>query len=161
MLWNWKSKWPVHIVTASDGYCIKKKPQAHLISKDKNLNLLKGVCALMNLKDLIKITKVSKIKFSPVDLDNSDVGGGIYRMYDENDLVIYVGKSMDLHRRLHQHAGKDTHTAYFIDEVRGYEWTTEPDPVYQNLLEAIFIAIHRPKYNDEVKDAEKKLGEAP
>jgi excinuclease UvrABC nuclease subunit len=113
----------------------------------------------MNLKDIIKITKVDKIKFSPVDLDNSDVGGGIYRMYDENDHVIYVGKSMDLHRRLHQHAGKDTNTAYFIDQVRGYEWTTEPDPVFQNLLEAVFIAFHRPKYNDEVKDSKKKLGE--
>ena len=109
----------------------------------------------MNLKDLIKITKVDKIKISPVDLDNSDIGGGIYRMYDANYHVIYVGKSMDLDRRLHQHAGKDTNSAYFIDEVRGYEWTTEPDPVFQNLLEAIFIAVHRPKYNDEVKDSEK------
>jgi excinuclease UvrABC nuclease subunit len=124
------------------------------------LNLLKGVCAPMNLKDIIKITKVDKIKFSPVDLDNSDIGGGIYRMYDANEHVIYVGKSMDLHRRLHQHAGKDTNTAYFIDQVRGYEWTTEPDPVFQNLLEAIFIAVHRPKYNDEVKDSKKRLGEA-
>jgi len=113
----------------------------------------------MNLKDIIKITKVDKIKFSPVDLDNSDIGGGIYRMYDANEHVIYVGKSVDLHRRLHQHAGRDTNTAYFIDQVRGYEWTTEPDPVFQNLLEAIFIAYHRPKYNDEVKDSEKKLGE--
>jgi excinuclease ABC subunit C len=107
----------------------------------------------MDLKDLIKISKVRKIKFSPMDLDNSDVGGGIYRMYDKDNSIIYVGKSQDLHRRLHQHVGKDTNTAYFIDEVKKYEWTTEPDPVFQNLLEAIFIAFHRPKYNEEVKDA--------
>jgi predicted GIY-YIG superfamily endonuclease len=122
--------------------------------------LLKGVFVVMNLKDLIKISKVRNIKFSPVDLDKSDIGGGIYRMYDQADTVIYVGKSQDLHRRIHQHVGKDTHAAYFMDEVKLIEWTTEIDPVYQNMLEAIFIAYHRPKYNDEVKDAKKKLGES-
>ena len=113
----------------------------------------------VDIKDLIKISKVRKIRFSPVDLDYSDIGGGIYRMFDASGNVIYVGKSQDLHRRLHQHVGKDTNTAYFIDEVKKYEWTTEPDPVYQNLLEAVFMAYHRPKYNDEVKDACKKLGD--
>jgi excinuclease UvrABC nuclease subunit len=112
----------------------------------------------MQLKDLLKITKITKMKFEPIDLDRNDIGGGIYRMYDVSGEVIYVGKSMDLHRRLHQHIGKDTNTAYFIDEVQKFEWTTEADPVFQNLLEAIFIAFHRPKYNDEVKDAEK-IGE--
>lgn len=119
----------------------------------------KGVLVNMEIKDLIKISKIRKIKFSPIDLDQTAIGGGIYRMYDKSGEVIYVGKSMDLHRRLHQHVGKDTNTAYFIDEVKKFEWTSEPDPVHQNLLEAIFMAYHRPKYNDEVKDAKKKLGE--
>lgn len=94
-----------------------------------------------------------------MNLDKSDIGGGIYRMFDQTGAIIYVGKSQDLHRRIHQHVGKDSHTAYFMDEVKLIEWTTEIDPVYQNMLEAIFIAYHRPKYNDEVKDAKKKLGE--
>jgi predicted GIY-YIG superfamily endonuclease len=114
----------------------------------------KGAFARMELKDLIKITKMSKIPFAPIDLDYTDIGGGIYRMYTSEE-VVYVGKSMDLHRRLHQHIGKDTNTAYFIDEVDRFEWVMEPDPVYQNMLEALFIAYHRPKYNDEVKDAKK------
>lgn len=97
---------------------------------------------------------MSKIPFTPIDLDYTDIGGGIYRMYAAEE-VVYVGKSMDLHRRLHQHIGKDTNTAYFIDEVDRFEWVMEPDPVYQNMLEALFIAYHRPKYNDEVKDAKK------
>lgn len=113
----------------------------------------------MELKDLLKISKVKKMDFEPIDLENNDIGGGIYRMYNLSGEVIYVGKSQDLHRRLHQHVGKDTNTAYFIDEVRVYEWLTEPDPVYQNLLEAIFIAYHRPKYNDEVKNANEQFGE--
>jgi excinuclease UvrABC nuclease subunit len=109
------------------------------------------VVVSVDIKDLIKISKLKQIKFSPINMDNSDIGGGIYRMFNELGEVIYVGKSNDLHRRLNQHMGKDTNTAYFIDEVKKYEWTMEPDPVYRNLLEAVFMAYHRPKYNDEVK----------
>lgn len=52
-----------------------------------------------------------------------------------------------------QHFGKDSHTAYFIDEVDFVEVLLEENPIYQTLLEAIFIAYHKPKYNDEIKGA--------
>lgn len=109
----------------------------------------------MDFKDLIKISKVQALSFLPVNFDNKKIGGGIYRMYDNHHHVIYVGKSQNLYRRLHQHIGKDTNTSYFIDEAVFFEWLPESNPIYQNLLEAIFIAYHRPKYNDEVKDMER------
>jgi excinuclease UvrABC nuclease subunit len=110
----------------------------------------------MNFKDLIKISNVKKLQFAPHDIKSHDnIGGGIYRMYDKQGRIIYVGKSQHLHRRLLQHVGKDTNTAYFIDEVDYFEVLKEPSPIYQNLLEAIFIAFHKPLYNDEVKDEEK------
>jgi excinuclease UvrABC nuclease subunit len=112
---------------------------------------MKG-CHEMNFKDLIKTSKIKRLPFEPINLEKSDIGGGVYRMYDIKGKVVYVGKSQDLHRRLHQHIGKDTNTAYFIDEVDYFEWLPEPDPIFQNMLEAIFIAYHQPKYNDEVKD---------
>lgn len=113
----------------------------------------------MRLRDLTKISKIRKLKFVPIDLDDTDIGGGIYRMFDKSGEVIYVGKSMNLHKRLKQHIGKDTHTTYFIDEVTKFEWFTEPDPVFQNLLEGVFIAFHKPKYNEEVKEAKERFGE--
>ena len=113
----------------------------------------------MNIKDLLKIGKVQALVFKPIDMTNTKIGGGIYRMYDTTGELVYVGKSMDLHKRMLQHLGKDTNTAYFIDEIKFIEWHLEPDPVFQNMLEGIFIAYHRPKYNDEVKDSKKKLGE--
>lgn len=106
----------------------------------------------MNIKDIIKMSKVKTLPFSPINLEQENVGGGIYRMSDLKGKVVYVGKSQNLHRRLHQHIGKDTNTAYFIDEIDYFEWLPESDPVLQNVLEAIFIAYHEPKYNDEVKD---------
>lgn len=106
----------------------------------------------MNFQDVIKTSKIKKLPFAPINLDEHGIGGGIYRMYDKTGKVVYVGKSQNLHRRLLQHIGKDTNTSYFIDEIDYFEWLQEDDPVYQNLLESIFIAYHEPKYNDEVKD---------
>lgn len=114
----------------------------------------------MNLKDLIKITKVSKVKFTEYKHhEHVEIGGGIYRMYDNSGEVVYVGKSVNIHRRMHQHLGKDTNSAYFVDEVVKIEFLQEPDHVNQTLLEGIFMAYHRPKYNDEVKDAKEKFGD--
>ena len=110
----------------------------------------------MIFNDVIKRSKIKQLSFLPVNLDQKEIGGGIYRMYDKNNDVIYVGKSQNLHRRLKQHIGKDTNTSYFIDEVDYFEWLQEKNPIFQNLLEAIFIAYHEPKFNDEVKDMKKE-----
>jgi excinuclease ABC subunit C len=121
----------------------------------------------MNFNDLIKTTKIKKMKFqvydhklfNPKEITSlNKLGGGIYRMFDKTSKVIYVGKSKDIHRRLLQHIGKDTNTAYFIDEVDCIEWLEENNPIFQTLLEAIFIAYHQPKYNDEVKDWQQMEG---
>jgi excinuclease UvrABC nuclease subunit len=112
----------------------------------------------MDLKNLIKTSKVKKTKFTRYEHhEHVYIGGGIYRMYNNSGEVIYVGKSVNIHKRMHQHLGKDTNTAYFIDEVEKIEFLLEPDRVHQTLLEGIFMAYHRPKYNDEVKEAKKKL----
>jgi DNA polymerase III subunit epsilon len=113
----------------------------------------------MKIKDLIKIGKVQELIFKPIDMTNTKIGGGVYRMYDTTGEIVYVGKSQDLHKRMLKHLGKDTNTAYFIDDIKFIEWHLEPDPVFQTMLEGIFIAYHRPKYNDEVKDSKKKFGE--
>jgi GIY-YIG catalytic domain len=125
---------------------------------------------MMDFKDIIKITTVKKMKFQPWDYEFSKetlhsewianfktnkLGGGIYRMYDSDNIIIYVGKSNDIHRRLLQHIGKRTNSAYFIDQVKRIEYFIENNPIYQTMLEGIFIAYHTPKFNDEVKDAEK------
>jgi DNA polymerase III subunit epsilon len=113
----------------------------------------------MTLTEIIKLTKVKNLKFKRIDFDENNIDGGIYRLYDESGKVIYVGKSGNLKKRLKQHLGHDTNTSYFVDEVVKADWLVEPDPVFQTLLESIFIAYHRPKYNSEVKNAKKKFGE--
>lgn len=124
----------------------------------------------MDFNDFIKTTNLKRVRFLQWDHDfykislnrllaqatsKNKFGGGIYRMYDEDNEIIYVGKSNDIHRRLLQHIGHRTNSAYFIDEVKKIEFYVENNPILQTMLEGIFIAYHKPKYNDEVKDAEK------
>ena len=55
-------------------------------------------------------------------------------MYDKSGEIIYVGKSQDLHRRLHQHIGEDTHTAYFIKEVTKVRMDDRTGPCLPKLI---------------------------
>ena len=107
----------------------------------------------MDFEDIINVSYIENLPFEYANLENKQAGGGVYRMYDYHKNIVYVGKSQNLVRRLKQHKGKDTNTAYFIDEVVTVDWLKEANPILQNLLEAVFIAYHKPKYNDEVKDA--------
>jgi hypothetical protein len=86
----------------------------------------------------------------------SYIGGGIYRMYNAAGEIIYVGKSNDIYRRLLQHIGRRSNTAYFIEEAAKIEYHVNNDPVFQTMLEGLFIAYHAPKYNDELKDRSKQ-----
>ena len=122
--------------------------------KGQTRDKTKKVESPMDFKDLIKISKVRKLKWCDHHIHN-DVGGGIYRMFDKENNVIYVGKSNDLHRRLHEHYSKKSNTAYFIDQVVKHEVIFENSPVFQTLLESIFISYHQPKFNDEVKGADE------
>lgn len=113
----------------------------------------------MNLKEIIKISKIKQLKFERVDLDQKNIDGGIYRMFNSAGTVIYVGKSGNLRRRIDDHLDRRSHTSYFMDEVDKIEWFQEPDPYFETLLEAIFIAYHQPKYNEETKDHNRKFGD--
>lgn len=117
---------------------------------------------LINLEEVMEITfeswehKHFQNSLEEIEAEEANkYGGGIYRMYDAAGQIIYVGKSNNLHRRLLQHIGKRTNSAYFIDEVRKIEFHVNNDPVLQTLLESIFIALNEPKYNDEIKDRRK------
>jgi GIY-YIG catalytic domain-containing protein len=127
----------------------------------------------VELKDICKIYYLEKLPFKTWEHELSQkaaeeslamteaniktfFGGGIYRMYNAANEIIYVGKSNDIHRRLLQHIGKRSNTSYFIEEAARIEYHVNNDPVFQTMLEGLFIAYHTPKYNDEVKDRRKQ-----
>jgi excinuclease UvrABC nuclease subunit len=113
---------------------------------------------VMELVEIVKVPVIEQIVWKPADM-TVKIDGGIYRMFNESGEVIYVGKSSSLHTRVNNHIHLRTHIAHIMDEVAYIEWHEEPDPVYQTLLESIFIAYHLPKYNDEIHDAKQKFGD--
>lgn len=107
----------------------------------------------------LNIAAINKLKWREMKMTQTDSGGGIYRLYNLANEVIYVGKTNDLHRRLLQHYNKKTNTSYFIDEVSRHEVLPEENHILRTLLEGIFIFLHKPKYNDEVKDEKERTNE--
>jgi|SRR3954469_1826227 excinuclease UvrABC nuclease subunit len=108
------------------------------------------------LAQYVNLELVKKLKFSAFKRDSPHFGGGVYRMYDEAERIVYVGKSQDLQRRITSHLNKTTNTKYFINTIKHIDCHKNDSPIMQMLLESILIALYRPKYNDEVKD-EKAL----
>jgi excinuclease UvrABC nuclease subunit len=108
------------------------------------------------LAQLVNVPMVKKLRFSAYKNEHKHFGGGVYRMFDKDDNVVYVGKSQDLQRRITTHLAGTTNTKYFIETVKHIDWHRNDSPIHQTLLEGILIAYYKPKYNDEVKD-EKKI----
>ncbi len=81
---------------------------------------------------------------------------GIYKFFDERDEIIYVGKAVDIRKRVSSYFNKSTQhnkkTRKLISHIRNIEFTivdTEGDAF---LLENNLIKQYQPKYNILLKD---------
>jgi excinuclease UvrABC nuclease subunit len=107
------------------------------------------------LAQLVNKAMVKKLRFSAFKNEHTHFGGGVYRMFDKDDKIVYIGKSQDLQRRITTHLNGTTNTKYFIKTVRHIDWHRNDSPIMQTMLEGILIAYYKPRYNDEVKDEAK------
>ena len=80
---------------------------------------------------------------------------GVYRMYDAEGEVLYVGKAKNLKKRVSSYflrASGNAKTEAMLDQVANIEVTithTEDDAL---LLESTLIKKHRPRYNIVLRD---------
>jgi excinuclease ABC subunit C len=80
---------------------------------------------------------------------------GVYRYYDEDGGILYIGKAKDLRKRVSSYFTKNDHTfriAYMVRKIHRIEFTivdTEQDAF---LLENSLIKKHQPRYNVSLKD---------
>ena len=77
---------------------------------------------------------------------------GVYRMFDEAGLLLYVGQSRDLHDRLnsyrHVHPDRDSRkTVRLVHLVRRIEWEVCDSPVSAVLRENELLRTLRPRFN--------------
>ncbi len=81
---------------------------------------------------------------------------GIYRFYDGQDVLIYVGKAKSLKKRVNSYFTKQSQysrkTEKLVSEIRKIEFTIANSEFDALLLENNFIKQNQPKYNILLKD---------
>src|SRR3954469_22216081 len=81
---------------------------------------------------------------------------GIYKFYDREDILIYVGKAKSLKKRVASYFNKQSQysrkTERLVSEIRRIEFTLAHSEFDALLLENNFIKQNQPKYNILLKD---------
>jgi excinuclease ABC subunit C len=81
---------------------------------------------------------------------------GIYRFYNEEDILIYVGKAKSIRKRVSSYFSKSNgvnrKTLKLVSEIRKIDYTVSNTEFDALLLENNFIKQNQPKYNILLKD---------
>ncbi|MDX2345373.1 MAG: excinuclease ABC subunit UvrC [Legionella sp.] len=80
---------------------------------------------------------------------------GVYRMYDANQRVIYVGKATDLKKRVQSYfnqSDKSSKTRALVRQIKSLDVTLTRSETEALLLECQLIKTLRPKYNILMRD---------
>lgn len=95
--------------------------------------------------DLNKIKKLNITK-SP----------GIYRFFNKNKKIIYIGKAADLNARVSSYWRKSAvHTPIkkaMLEEIKNIDWLETDSEIEALLLEANLVKKHQPEYNILLRD---------
>ena len=82
---------------------------------------------------------------------------GVYLMKDENEIIIYIGKSVNLKSRVRQYFTESAKavnikTRYLSSNIKSFEYIVTETEVEALILENNLIKKNRPKYNILLKD---------
>lgn len=80
---------------------------------------------------------------------------GVYKYFDSNKTLIYVGKAKDLRKRVGSYFNKtqdNRKTVMLVSQIREIEFTVTDSEHDAFLLENSLIKHYQPKYNIELKD---------
>ncbi|MBQ8188915.1 MAG: excinuclease ABC subunit UvrC [Lachnospiraceae bacterium] len=81
---------------------------------------------------------------------------GVYIMHDAKDAIIYVGKAINLNRRVHSYFRASTKKTpkiqKMVSQIDHFEYIVTDSELEALVLENNLIKEHRPKYNTMLKD---------
>ena len=81
---------------------------------------------------------------------------GVYIMHDAKDAIIYVGKAINLNRRVHSYFRTSTKKTpkiqRMVSQIAHFEYIVTDSELEALVLENNLIKEHRPKYNTMLKD---------
>ena len=74
---------------------------------------------------------------------------GSYQMYDENNVIIYVGKAKDLKKRLSSYFNREQtgKTKMLVDSIHDFKYVVATTEAESLLIEINLIKKYKPKYN--------------
>ncbi|MGO2102528.1 MAG: exonuclease domain-containing protein [Psychroflexus halocasei] len=110
-----------------------------------------------NSEDLIKLQitqnpKFIKDKKANELLDRLPQSTGIYFFYNEDDEIIYIGKSKNIKKRIQQHFANSSHKSKKIrDEINRISYEISGNELIALLIENQNIKKYKPKYNRALK----------
>src|SRR5699024_12715311 len=88
-------------------------------------------------------------------LANDEDNAGVYRMYNRNNTVIYVGKAKNLKKRLSSYFRKNVNskkTEALVASINHIDTTITHSETEAFLLEQNFIKQYQPRYNVLLRD---------
>lgn len=94
------------------------------------------------------------IQFSDL-IESAPHAPGVYKMYDADDTLLYVGKAKDLYNRLHQYidvSKLELHKQVMRSLVSRVEWENVPTESDALIREQELIKTQKPKYNIMLTD---------
>ena len=80
---------------------------------------------------------------------------GVYRYYDKNETLLYVGKAKNLKKRVSSYFNKKQEhgkTKVLVSKIHDIQYVVVPNEIDALLLENNMIKKHQPKYNVALKD---------
>ncbi|OFY66681.1 MAG: excinuclease ABC subunit C [Bacteroidetes bacterium RIFCSPLOWO2_02_FULL_36_8] len=81
---------------------------------------------------------------------------GIYKFFDKNDILLYVGKAKNLKKRVSSYFMNEKNQIgkirYLVAQIQRIEYTVVDSEYDALLLENNLIKKHQPKYNSALKD---------
>ena len=91
------------------------------------------------------------------DLKHLPHSPGVYLMRDETDTIMYVGKAIDLHKRVRSYfgatvRGRGAQITQMVSLVARFEVIVTDSELEALILENNLIKEHRPRYNTLLKD---------
>lgn len=81
---------------------------------------------------------------------------GVYLMHDKNDVILYVGKAVDLYNRVHQYFQtgykRSAKIEKMVSHIAWFEYIICASEIEALVLECNLIKEHRPHYNTMLTD---------
>jgi len=101
------------------------------------------------------------MEYSPKTYVSLPTKAGVYRFFDKDGTVLYVGKAIDLKSRVSSYFAKSAQlgpkTRVMVSQVEKIRITIVESELEALLLEAFYIKKYKPKYNIMLKDNKSYL----